>query len=246
MEESNPKVGIVIVVKNGERFIRDALESVFNQVYRPIEVVVVDGGSDDNTLQIVSEFDGVEILHQKGTGIFNAFNLGIKACKTSFIAFLSSDDIWLPNKLHSQIFYMMQHPEVLFTNTHFQFFVEPGIQIPQGVRSQWLAGSLPGRNPETLVARKKAFDVIGFFENEYTSAEDLDWFGRATDLGVESYMLKDVLLKKRIHDKNVSMQIEANNRNLLKILRRSVKRKKRQHEFDSGERDTFFLDKKPL
>lgn len=227
MEKNNPTVGVVIVVKNGERFIRSALESVFNQDYRPIEVIVVDGNSEDNTLQIVSEFDEVEILHQKGSGIFNAFNIGIKACTAPFIALLSSDDMWLPNKLSSQISFMIRNPEVLFTNTHFQFFLEPGIEIPQGVRNQWLEGCLPGRNPETLVARKEAFDVIGYFENKYSSAEDLDWFGRATDFEVQSYMMKDVLLKKRIHDKNVSMQIEANNRNLLKVLRRSVNRKNR-------------------
>lgn len=227
MEKNCGTVGVVIVVKNGERFIRAAIDSVFNQDYRPIKVVVVDGNSEDDTLKIVKEFNEVEIIHQKGAGIFDAFNIGIKACRTPFIALLSSDDMWMPNKLTSQVSYMMKNPDVLFTNTHFRYFLEPGVQKPQGVRSQWLDGCLPGRNPETLVAREKAFDVIGYFNNEYSSAEDLDWFGRAADMRVQSYMMKDVLLKKRIHDKNVSMQIEANNKNLLKILRRSVNRKNR-------------------
>lgn len=201
------------------------MESVFNQDYKPIKVFVVDGNSEDNTLQIVKEFREVEILHQKGSGIYDAFNIGIKACDTPFVALLSSDDIWMSNKLSSQISYMLENPDLLFTNTYFRFFLEPGIEVPEGVRSQWLNGALPGRSPETLVARKEAFEAIGYFKNEYSSAEDLDWFGRATDLGIKSYMLKDILLRKRIHDSNVSMQIDVNNKNLLKILRRAVDRK---------------------
>ena len=225
MEKRNQLAGVVIVVKNGERFVRSALESVLNQDYKPFKVIVVDGNSEDNTLQIVKEFREVEILQQKGSGIYDAFNIGIKACNAPFIALLSSDDIWLSNKLSSQISYMMENPDVLFTNTFFRFFLEPGIEVPEGVRSDWLNRSLPGRFPETLVARKEAFEAIGYFNNEYSSAEDLDWFGRATDFGIQSFMMDDVLLRKRIHDSNVSMQIESNNRNLLKILRRSVNRK---------------------
>lgn len=226
MKENNPTIGVVVIVKNGERFIRSALESVCNQDYKPREIIVVDGNSEDNTLQIVKEFEEVKIISQEGSGIYEAFNLGIKACSTTFIALLSSDDIWVSNKLSTQISYMMKNPDLLFTNTYFKYFLEPGIPKPQGVRNEWLKDCQSGRIPETLVARKKVFDMVGYFKNECSSAEDLDWYSRAKDLHIQSYMISEVLLKKRIHDKNVSMQIDLNNINLMKILRRSVHRKK--------------------
>lgn len=226
MEDENPTVGVVLIVKNGDRFIRSALESVFSQDYSPTKIVVVDGKSEDNTLQIVREFEGIKILHQKGSGIYHAFNIGIKACNTSFIALFSSDDLWMPKKLSSQISFMMENPDVLFTNTYFKYFLETGLNPPEGVRKNWLRECLPGRIPETLVARKEVFDIVGYFKNKYSTAEDLDWYSRANDLNVKSYMMKDVLLMKRIHNQNESMQIDMNNKNLLKILRRSVDRKR--------------------
>lgn len=226
MGNKYPVVGVIIIVKNGQRFIRSALESVFNQDYRPIKVVVVDGGSEDNTLQIVRDFKGVKIVNQVGTGIYDAFNVGIKVCNTTFIGLLSSDDLWMPKKLSLQVSFMMENPKLLFTNTNFKYFIEPGIEKPSGIRKEWLEGSQSGRIPEALVARKKVFDIVGYFNNKYSSAEDLDWYSRAKDQNVSSYMMNKVLLKKRLHDKNISMAIDTNNKNLLKILRRSVQRKK--------------------
>jgi len=79
---------------------------------------------------------------------------------------------------------------------------------------------------ETLVARKTVFEKVGYFNNALHTAEDVDWYSRAADMKIPSMMLPEVLLNKRIHGSNISMEIEKNNSNLMLALRDAVKRKK--------------------
>lgn len=219
-------MSVIIVVKNGERFIRSALESVFAQDYQNFEVIVVDGRSEDKTLSIVREFNPVHIIIQNDTGIADAYNLGVQSAIGEFISFLSSDDIWLPGKISTHIQYMMNHPEILFTNSLVEFFPEPGEDIPADFRKELLIGSHPARIMENLVARRQVFEKLGLFNPELRTAEDVDWYSRAQDLKIPSYILEKVLLRKRIHNSNASMNAEMNNKNLMIVLRKALHRKK--------------------
>lgn len=225
MSEELPLVSVIMVVKNGERFIREALESIYNQVYPHFEVIVVDGHSTDQTLSIVHEFNPVSIIEQKGGGISDAYNTGIKAANADILAFLSSDDIWMPHKLATHLVYMMENPEIMFTNSLIEYFLESGSEIPRGFRKELLTGSHPARIMENLVIRKEVFEKVGLFNTELSTAEDVDWYSRAHDLDVSNYLLDEVLLKKRIHGHNTSMNTTVNNKNLMKVLRSSLKRK---------------------
>jgi glycosyltransferase involved in cell wall biosynthesis len=224
--ENHPLVSIIMIVKNGERFIRQAFESILAQSYHSFEILLVDGHSQDKTLEIASEFSPIHILQQQGIGASDAYNNGIGAANADFVAFLSYDDLWTPDKLTLQMNYLIEHPEIMFTNCHTTYFLEPGSGIPEGFRRQWLVGSHPARIMETLVARKTVFEEVGYFNNALRTAEDVDWYSRAADMNIPSIMLPEVLLNKRIHGANNSMEIEKNNQNLMLALRDSVKRKK--------------------
>jgi hypothetical protein len=78
----------------------------------------------------------------------------------------------------------------------------------------------------TLVARKTVFDEIGLFDPAFKTAEDVDWFSRANDRQIAMAILPQVLLHKRIHDRNISLNADKNNVNLLNALRKSIQRKK--------------------
>ena len=95
----NPLVSIILAVKNGERFINTAIESVLSQTYSPIEILAVDGNSTDKTLEIIKQFEKVKTVNQTGVGIGNAYNSGISIAQGEFVAFLSSDDYWMPDKI---------------------------------------------------------------------------------------------------------------------------------------------------
>ena len=101
--ENSPLVSTIIPVFNGERLLPEALDSVFRQDYRPIEVIVVDDGSTDGTSLVARSCPEVRYLYQSNQGLGAARNAGIAAACGEFIAFLDADDIWLPRKLSSQM-----------------------------------------------------------------------------------------------------------------------------------------------
>ena len=221
-----PLVSVIIPVKNGERILPLALNSVLAQDYQPLEIIVVNDHSTDRTAEIARSFAYVQVLSPTGKGVASVWNDGIAAAKGELVAFLSHDDLWTPDKLRLQVHYLLEHPEIHYVIARVQFFIEPGCAIPSGFRKELLEQDHVGRVPETLVARKRLFDTIGKFDPRLSTAEDVDWFARAHDCGVPMAVIPKVLLHKRIHDTNISLNVPENNRNLLQALKQSIDRKR--------------------
>ncbi len=135
----NSLVSVIIPAYNAEGFIAEALDSVFSQTYRPLEIIVVDDGSTDKTAKIIKNYqsslsnktditskiiktDSPEVelryLYQKNSGPSKARNTGIKAAKGDYIAFLDADDLWIGDKLDKQmqLFKREQRIDVIFCN----------------------------------------------------------------------------------------------------------------------------------
>jgi glycosyltransferase involved in cell wall biosynthesis len=220
-----PLVSVIVPVYNGESYLGAALESIFAQDYRPFEVIVVDGQSVDNTASIAKSYKQARYILQTDQGISNAYNIGIDASMGEFVSFLSHDDLWTPDKLTVQINYLMDHPEIEYSIAMVKFFLEPGCSIPPGFRKELFENDHVGQIMETLVAPKSLFQKIGKFDPDLTTAEDVDWFARANDSKIPMAVISRVLLYKRIHNKNISLNDPANNQNLLKALKRSIHRK---------------------
>jgi glycosyltransferase involved in cell wall biosynthesis len=219
-------VSVILIVRNGQALIAEALDSVFRSTIKPAEILVVDGGSMDRTIEIAQSFPLVRVIHQTSTGIARAYNEGIVQAQGEFIAFISHDDLWLPGKLDRQTAYMRHNPSVLYTVAMVQHVLAPGSAVPPGFRSELLERPVPGMLMETLVARRRIFTLVGGFDPEFSIAEDTDWFARATDAKVEMALLPDVLVHKRIHGANASLTEPRSNELLLRAMRRSVARKK--------------------
>ena len=97
-------VSVIIPVFNGEKYIRCAIDSVLEQDYKPIEIIVIDDGSSDATLEILRDLGNeISIYHQPNKGSAAARNLGIRMAKGSYIAFLDADDYWFPGKISAQM-----------------------------------------------------------------------------------------------------------------------------------------------
>lgn len=125
-----PLVSVIMAVRNGERFLRQAIESVLAQDYRPIEIILIDGQSLDRTAEIARAYLDIHYIYQENRGIANAYNIGVTAAQGEFVAFLSHDDLWLPNKLSVQVNYLIAHPDIEYTVAATQFFLEPGYSFP--------------------------------------------------------------------------------------------------------------------
>lgn len=107
-EGEGPTVSVIPIVKNGEPLIAEALASVYQSAIKPSEIVVVDGGSADRTIDLARSFPRVSVLEQTSRGIAAAYNEGIAHAKGEFFAFISHDDRWLPGKLDIQIGFMLR------------------------------------------------------------------------------------------------------------------------------------------
>jgi len=108
-----PLVSVIIPTYNRDELLRRAMESVLNQTFDDFELIVVDGAKSDETKGLVKSFGDKRLRYvpQKGKGIANARNIGIKKARGEFIAFLDDDDIWKPEKLERQIQGFKELPE---------------------------------------------------------------------------------------------------------------------------------------
>ena len=219
-------VSVIIVVLNGEAFLHEAIKSVLNQSLLPKEILVVDGNSTDNSAQIARSYPEVTLIKQENSGLADARNLGIEHASGQFIAFLDSDDVWHTDKLRIQITQFKDSPEIQYSFSNVQLFLQHGCKLRKGYGIHFLDQEHIGRTPGTLVVRKSLFDKIGKFDPSYKIACDVDWFTRVRDLQIKSGFTSRVLLHKRLHDSNLSGDVSTNRSEMLDVIRKSVERKK--------------------
>ncbi|SMF97725.1 Glycosyl transferase family 2 [Methylomagnum ishizawai] len=230
--DGTPAVSVILIVREGARFIAEALASVHQSVLRPAEIIVVDGGSRDATVAIAETFPLVRVWRQTTTGIANAYNEGIPQAKGRYLAFISHDDLWMPDKLARQIAYLENHPETDAVLCHVEHFLEDGAECPPGFRPELLGAARPGWIMEALVTRPEVFTRVGGFDPGFAVSEDSDWFARALDGGVKVAVLPEPLVRKRVYGGNATLAGTQTNPLLLRALRRSIQRKRGKADHD--------------
>lgn len=222
-----PQISVIIPVRNGERFLAEALKSVVTQTLQPAEIIVVDDGSTDGTAGVVEAFgNGIQLIRQTQKGVSAARNAGIQRQSGELTAFLDADDVWLAEKLERQVAALQANPEAQYALSHVHHFVEPGFDRPAAFNPALLEHDVPGPLPSTFLGRRSVFDVVGPFDETLPVAEDTTWFAAARGLGVEYIMLCETLVRKRVHDRNLSGEAGTNVGLLLELVRRSVNRQK--------------------
>ena len=229
MTKEHPLVSVIMPVHNGALYLRSALESVFAQTYGPCEVIVVDDGSVDDSGPIAQSFPDVRYIHQANQGVAAARNNGIDVAQGEFFAFLDQDDLWTPEKLKLQIEYFLSNPEVGYTLTQQQFFLDPGATIPTWFRKELLSEAHTGWVLGTLVVRLTAFEKVGNFATGYSAASDGDWFFRAKAAEISMAVVPELLLLKRIHGGNESARAKEILAELRKVVKSSLDRQRSTH-----------------
>ncbi len=215
-----------MVVKNGERFFPLAIKSVMEQEYEPLEVIVVDGQSTDRTAEIAKSIKGVHYLYQQDQGLANARNYAIQTARGKIIAFLDSDDVWTPDKLSIQLRYLAANPHIQGTITWLKFIVGQEYSPHILPKKNHYQRDQIGYTPSALVARRDLFQIVGQFNPDYSLNCDADWFMRLLDLKIPFAVIPKILLYKRIHDTNLSLDIAKSRNEMMRIIRDSVHRKR--------------------
>ena len=219
---TDPLVSVVVPVYNGERFLGEALESVCWQTYRHFEIIVVDDGSTDRSWGIASACRGVRGFQQDNLGPSAARNLALEHARGSLVAFLDADDIWTPDKLRVQVDAMLAAGS-RFTTTWMREVLEPGTVLPAGWgRGIPIGEASPVGVPSSWVVERGLFDEAGVFDVSYRKWEDLEWTARAEGVGVAPMAVPEVLLLRRLHGANASMDPAGGNPALLRVLRQRL------------------------
>lgn len=223
-----PLVSVVVPVYNGERYLGEALKSIFAQDYRPLEVIVVDDGSTDTSASIARSFEEINYFYQQNQGPSAARNAGIAAASGEFIAFLDADDVWLPNKLSIQVKYLMDHPEVGFVLARQRMIIEEGVEKPPWYRKDIFEEDNVCFGPSATVARRSAFREVGSYDPDYRYGEIAQWLTRAKDAGILKAVIPETLIISRVHGRNQTYHLDEMRSNILRALKASIDRQRGQ------------------
>jgi len=222
-----PLISVIIPVLNGENFIAEAIQSVLSQGYEPLEIIVIDDGSTDNTAQVVkSIFGSIRYHYQKNTGISAARNKGLELARGEWIAFIDADDVWLENKLKLQAAILNQNPEI-------EMVIGFLLPLPFGKKDEVTIGQLSsGKTALALqlgstLIRKSVFDKIGGFDTELKLAEDSDWFFRVMEAGIKVHVMTETVQLYRQHEHNITKDKTNTSSYLLKAFKKSLDRRRK-------------------
>src|SRR5438552_7660761 len=221
---TNPLVTVIVAAYNGEKFLRETLESAFRQDYDPFEVVFVDDGSEDETGEIARSFP-VRYLRQANQGLPAARNAGLAVARGELVAFLDDDDLLPPTKLAVQAAHLREHPEIGCVLGRQEWIFE-GIEQPSLPRDP-IFGEPGGIQLVTAMIRRHVLEELGGFDPTYRYAEDRDLFIRMRERGVDLAVLPDVVLHKRLHGSNMTMNQPATHP-MLRSLREKLERERRR------------------
>lgn len=206
-------VSTIIPTFNRARMISEAIDSVISQDFDNAEIIIIDDGSTDNTVEIVRKYGSqVTYIRTENRGVSAARNLGIARASGNLIAFLDSDDIWLPGKLTTQVNYFNANPDIHICQTE-ELWIRNGKRVnPKNIHkkcSGWIFENcipLCIVSPSAVMIRKKVFDDIGIFDENMPACEDYDLWLRAA-VKYQIVTLGDPLIIKRGgHDDQLSRQ----------------------------------------
>ena len=222
-----PIASVIIPVYNGEKYIMETIDSVKQQTYPHVEIIVVDDGSTDRTRELAEPAVSLYI-HQKNKGVAAARNTGIQVATGDYLAFIDADDKWDETKLEKQIDFMEANPQVSYSFTNHTLFLDENMEIfPEWIRPDYKENELTGYIPSSLVVRRGDFEKIGAFNEALKTGEDSDWFLRARDFGFKMAVIPENLLLKRIHGNNLSGNTATTKMNLMKAVKFSIMRRNR-------------------
>lgn len=221
-------VSVVMPVYNGEAFLCEAIQSIQHQGHDCLEIILVDDGSEDGTARIASEFGkAVHYVYQENRGAAAARNRGLKTATGDVIAFLDADDLWCEKKLARQLQLLISDPLVDMVHGYTQRIrseeTENGVVSWQKFGPAW-----PALSFGSSIMRKAAFDKVGYLDETMAFNEDVDWFVRAREASLNTISHDDLVQLYRRHENNITRDRKGNKTYLLKALKNSIDRAKKQ------------------
>jgi glycosyltransferase involved in cell wall biosynthesis len=189
------------------RYLDEAIESVLAQTRPPLELIVVDDGSTDDTAAVAASYGPpvrVVASGQRVRNIGGARNVGVGVSLGEVLAFLDADDYWESQWLELGLEALRAEaaPDLVFGRV--VEFVSPDLESAAAARLRPLAGDRPGYVAGATLVPRECFERIGPFDAAHFGGEYSDWFLRARDLGLRTTVLGEVTLHRRLHAANTT------------------------------------------
>jgi len=188
-EAVNHMISVIIPTFNREHTIAQAIESVLAQTYKDLEIIVIDDGSTDDTKTVLEPYkDRIKYFYQENKGVASARNKGLEEARGEFIAFLDSDDYWLPEKLRSQTEFLKAHPDTAMVyDRYWREYEETGNKKLRPKKEYLTNGYIYTRFYfkyiiwiGTVMVRRICFETVGDFDTSLVVASDRDMLLRIT------------------------------------------------------------------
>jgi len=216
-----PSIAVITPVRNGRQFLADAIQCVESQAYSPLELIIVDDGSTDGSLEVARKA-GVRILETPGVGPAGARNAGIRATVSDAIAFLDVDDLWPPRTLERLVKALLAHPEAGFAQGLIRNF-----RMLEDGSKRFFTHPYRFVNLGASLYRRKLFDTVGLLDESLRVSEDVDFLTRCWESDIQRVLVNAVTLYYRRHSASMTAGVEGDGFGAVQVVKRRIDRIRR-------------------
>jgi glycosyltransferase involved in cell wall biosynthesis len=216
-----PSIAVIMPVRNGIQFLAGAIGCVESQSYSPLELVIVDDGSTDGSVEAARNA-GVRILHTPCVGPAAARNTGIRATVSEAVAFLDVDDLWPPGTLHRLAAALAANPDAGFAQGLIRNF-----RVLGDGSKRFFTPPYRFLNLGASLYRRSLFDTVGLLDESMRLCEDLDFLMRCWEKDVPRALVNEVTLHYRRHPNNMTAGLEGAGFGTVQAIKRRIERIRR-------------------
>ncbi|MDA7612473.1 glycosyltransferase [bacterium] len=212
-----PKISVILAVYNAEKFIKQAIDSLLNQTFSDFEVIIVNDGSTDGSIEIIKSFKDVRILviDQENKGLPASLNRAAEQAKGMYLARMDADDICLPDRFSRQVAFLEDNEEVMVVGSAVEYLDAQGRSVARSfpaihtrfLMKQLIRGRCLLAHP-TVMIRSNAFSQVGGYDESLGTLEDSVLWARMSRFGYTAANITTPLLKYRISDGAISSMLE--------------------------------------
>jgi glycosyltransferase involved in cell wall biosynthesis len=222
-----PLISVMIGVYNAAPYLAEAIESVLAQDYEPLELIVVDDGSNDGSAEVAKSFADVHYLFQENAGNGAARNRAVAAATGELFAFVDADDRFTSGKLALQKAALDADRGLDMVFGHVREFLSP--ELDEETRNALRPPApepMPWTAPNLMLIRRESFLRVGPFSTTFRVAVTVDWFARASEAGLRYVVLPEVLLERRIHTQNNGLRERGARSQYIDVIRAAMERRR--------------------
>ena len=238
-----PFLSVVIPAHNAAAYLGEALDSVLAEaaglgVARATEVVVVDDASRDETAKIAVSYadQGVRLVSRAAQGgIGAARNSGVAVTGGEYLAFLDADDLWTKGRLAALFTALDGAGAAGAAFGHTRQFACPRMDPSLRGKLRVPSDAIPAYCAGGMLLRRADFNSVGGFSETLAVGEFIDWFARAKEKGLKPLLIDDVVLERRIHGANQTVQHRQSYSDYAQVLKRALDRRRLGNQPQGGE-----------